>query len=202
MALSSAAPTVRDSPKPPTLNLENLPDPVSDPKEYGKVLGERTAIYNRELNEHYTATQQQQTQGVSSAQLWEDFAEEYDAYAQDQEGVEFATNKVIATAKRRGLDISKYMFANSDRFFRDVVKAYDARFGKPEGDDNETMETRDIHQRRPAKRQEQEDDRDEGRTQGIFGGQESGSQGRAPRPPQPGDMLKDLQDMQRKSGYY
>lgn len=196
---------IPEVPKEPTFNLDNLPDPVSDPKAYTKQMAARQAAYSRQLNDYYQEQNnvKAKTQGTYQ-QLWTDFASQYGEYADDQEGVEFATNKVRNTLIKRGVDVDKYMFSNPEKFFKEITKTYDARFGQP-GEDDEPVREEPVQRRRqPAQRQAVDRDGDELpiRTGGIFGGIDGGSGGRAPAQPQAGDMLKDLRDIQIKTGYY
>src|SRR5207244_1307062 len=57
MALTTAVSIPPVAPKEPVFNLENLPDPVSDPNAYAKEVASRTTQYNRELTEYYTQQQ-------------------------------------------------------------------------------------------------------------------------------------------------
>lgn len=195
MALTTAIPTTVPE-KEPVLNMDGLPDPVEQPKEYGEAIARRTSDFTRALGDYHTKQQTQAKQGQGdTGALWEDFAEQYEPYTLDQDRIEYATDKVVKQAKRKGIDISRYMYGNSDRFFQDVVKVYDKTFGKPEVEVDLEPEPQ---QRRaaPVKEDEEAD-----RTGGIFGGMDQGGN-RAPVKPVAGDMVKDLQDLQRKSGYY
>lgn len=198
MALTTAQPVLKVEPKEPQFSLENMPDIVADDgKSYAAELAKRTAQYTKDLQDFHQAKQTASAPapGQNPSELWNEFSQSYADYAADQEGIEFATQKVVAQAQRKGLDVNRYMFQNSDRFFRDVVKVYDERFGKPEAE-----EEVEPTPRRRAKRQEEPED--EGRTGGIFGGIDHSSGKGTPSAPPPGDMVKDLQDIQRKMGYY
>lgn len=201
LALTAAAPTIDvNLPAEPKINLEGLPDPLDNPKGYGEELARRTSQYNRDSQVYEAAKNTKSGPKYDGDALWEDFASEYGDYATDKEGVEFAVGLAVKQAQRRGLSVEKYMYQNSDRFFRDVTKVYDKRFGKPEQGDDGLDDT--PTPRRRQREASQDDDGDEGRTGGIFGGVDGGAGSRGPQKPQPGDMIKDLQDIQRKSGYY
>lgn len=197
--------TVAAPPKEPTFNLDNLPDPIADPKAYSEEMARRQGAYSKQLNDFYQEQRDvsARTQGTYQ-QLWSDFASQYGEYADDQEGVEFATQKVRNTLLKRGVDVDKYMFSQPDKFFKEITKTYDARFGQPE--ESESLEPEPMQRRRqPAQRQAVDrnpDDVQPNRTGGIFGGIDSGSGGRAAPIPPAGDMMKDLRDIQRKTGYY
>lgn len=200
LALSTASPTVVQEPKEPTFSLDGLPDPIDDAKGYAAELASRQAKYQGELQNFYTQKQNNTAAQTDNAgALWDDFKEQFGDYAEDMEGVEFATLKARNAAQRRGLDLNKYMYQNSDRFFRDVIKHYDARFGKP-GEEEDDVDVAPAP-RRKAKRMSDQDE-DDGRTSGVFGGLDASGGNRVPKAPPVGDMIKDLQDVQRKTGYY
>jgi hypothetical protein len=205
MALSTAAPIVSPTQvAEPKLNLENLPDPIVDRVGYGQELAKRTLAYQQDMAK-YAQSQMQPAPGGNFQQLWEDFTTDFAPYAEDEEGIEFAVTKVKRQAERRGLDVNKYMFQNRDRFFQDVVKVYDERFGKPGQEDGDEDNSRDTQRRqRGAQRRDMDDANGDvpDRTQGIFGGIDASGGNRAPRAPQAGDLIKDLQDIQRKTGYF
>lgn len=195
-------------PKEPVFNLEGLPDPMASPEAYAKEMGARQQAYSKSLHNFYQEQDRaNQSKAANYNQLWTDFATQNDSYAADMEGVEFATNKVRKTLERKGVDVNRYMLTNTDRFFSDITKAYDARFGAPEGDDLDVRQEPTQRPRQPAQRRtldhasDDVSDQETQRTGGIFGGIDSGGN-RAPPTPPPGDMIKDLQDIQRKMGYY
>lgn len=197
--------TIAAPPKEPAFNLDNLPDPMADPAAYTKELASRQTAYTKQMHEFYQEqnTAAAKTQGTYQ-QLWSDFATQYGEYADDQEGVEFATQKVRNTLIKRGVDVDKYMFSQPDKFFKEITKTYDARFGQPE--EGESLEPEPMQRRRAAPQREaldrNADDVQPNRTAGIFGGIDSGSGGRTPAAAPPGDMMKDLREIQRKTGYY
>lgn len=197
--------TIVAPPKEPTFNLENLPDPIADPAAYTKEMASRQVNYSKQLHEFYQEQNNAsaRTQGTYQ-QLWSDFASQYGEYADDQEGVEFATQKVRNTLLKRGVDVDKYMFSQPDKFFKEITKTYDARFGQPE--ESESLEPEPAPRRRAAPQRQavdrDADDLQPNRTGGIFGGIDSGGGGRSAPTPPPGDMMKDLRDIQRKTGYY
>lgn len=201
--------TQPQAPQPPAaLSFEGLPDPVEDPKAYGEQLQSRIdqmiqsrMQYDRDLRAHQGA--QTQTKDV----LWEDFSEAFPDYAADEERVGFVTQKVLKRAAARGLDTDRYMLGNSNRFFRDIVKEYNNVFGEPEtADDDEDFEPEPKPRRRTQRRAQDDDYEPRGRTGGILGGMDGGAgrqpRGRTPTDEGPGDMIKEIQEIQRKGGYY
>lgn len=206
MALLAAPAVVRDDTRDtnaPLIDLKGLPDPLTDADGYNAALSERIsgAIANGiALNANAGAAH---ANAASRAdQLFEDFTEKFDAYSEFPDRVQFAAEKVAARAQARGLDVQKYMFATPDRFFADVVREYDGTFGKPEDEGDtgvdETDEGADVvGQRQPL----EADESDDGRSASIFGGQNP-TGGKKTATQQPSDMIKDMQDLQRASGFY
>jgi len=190
----------------PELSLENLPDPVTDSKAYAAELIKRGREHDRAMQnweEQRKQAASPQPMGDPDA-LWQDFSDAYPAYVEDEDLINVATVKAAKRLTQRGVDITKYMYANSDLFFKDIVREYEKTFGKPK-DDNDDIDGREQLERpapqRATSRASDVDDGDDGRTEGILGGAESGGirpQGK----PKPGDFIKDLQDMQRGSGYF
>lgn len=199
MALTTAAPSVTTTQQEPKLNMDGLPDPLDKPKEYGEALAKRVADFNAETQRFYREQERQRQAAAPDFDgLWREFSTTNEAYLEDQEGLEFIVNKVKKDAERKGLDLNRYMFQNSDRFFRDITTAYDKRFGKP-GEDEENLEDTRTTRRKAA---EPEGEEEANRTGGIFGGIDGSSGGRKPASAPAGDLIKDLQDIQRKSGYF
>lgn len=191
LALTQTVPTQVSQPRATgkePVDLKGLPDPAFDPEGFSKGLQERvTEQMNRyvdgKLEEQNTARRTAQTETDKYNILWEDFAIAHPELADDMDQVEIAATLLAKDAQRRNIDVQRYMFGNSPRFIEDVAKKHAALFGNKQeaagGQDEE-----------PASR-----------TGGIFGGLEGGNRPAAQRPA-PGDMIKDLHDIQRKTGYY
>jgi hypothetical protein len=115
--------------------------------------------------------------------LWNDFKSQYPDIAEDERKVKFLAGEVMAAAESRGLDREAYMYGG--QFLKDLVAEYKKEFGEED---------------------EEDDLPEDGRTAGIFGGQESGnaaSSGRKdPRQSERPDMFTDLKTIQKKSGYF
>lgn len=205
MALLAPAVSVVVPPKEPQLNMDGLPDPIVNPKEYGQELAKRQTAYFTEM-QNYNAAKNAPPPGAGDVNvLWEDFKSQHGEYLENEDGLEFAITKVLKKAKAKGIDIDKYRFQFSDRFFKDITETYDGLFGKP----GEQEDVDDVEDRRtPARKAQPEpdEDSDEGRTSGIFGGIDSSGTGKRGSPEvnpyAPSGMVKDIQDMQRKSGYF
>ena len=193
-------------PERPTLNLESLPDPVTDAKAYAQAIAERTMAYQSAIQDYTTkasAATAKPSLGDPDA-LWEDFTEQYPDYADAESQIRFATAEVAQRLAKRGVDVQKYMFTHADQFYKSIVKEFDKTFGSPvedpdEGDERATQERQAT--RRRARTQDDGDDDGDGRTDGILGGSENqGVRQGAPKPK--GGLIEDLQAIQRKTGYY
>ena len=194
----------------PQMNLDNLPDPVSNPKEYGAAIAAATLKYQNDLSGWENRRQQAVTPpklGDPDA-VFEEFAEQFPEYVENEERITFATAQVSKKLAKKGIDVQKYLFTKSPQLFKEIIKTYDDVFGKPEGlgEDGDATGDEPVTPTRPKPRQVQaaDDDAndDEGRTEGIFGGGEPGAGPARGAAPKPGDLIKDIQDMQRKSGYF
>lgn len=176
---------VQQTTAPAGIDLKGLPDPIEESEKYGIMLAERIAAHTKAVTEAaQNSMRSEQSQEKQIEELWEGFGKKYSDLAEDQDRVEFAATKVAKEAKAKGMDVSKYMFVTRDQFYADVAKKHEELFGKPsDGDDNDTPEEPD-------------------RTAGIFGGMESGGRPATGKQPPQGDMIKDLQDLQRKGGYF
>lgn len=185
LALTQAAPQAPQAP--PALSFEGLPDPLHDAEGYARALTQRI-FQHSEATRQYEAQVAQQRQGNSDryALLFEDFSIQYPELAEDEELLRIATQTAVDKVKRRGIDVDRYMFGNTPRFFSDVVKEHERLFGKRDTADAGQEGNDGAH-----------------RTGGIFGGQESGGRPAPGRGQEkPGDMIKELQDVQRKLGLF
>lgn len=183
-----AEPTAPQAPG--ALSFADLPDPTTDPEAYGRALNDRITAHTKAQND-YADWQGKQAKSASNKQaaLWEDFAIQYPEISGDKVKAEFAAQTVARAAHARGIDVERYMYTHSTRFLADVAKVYEQTFGKPVNDD----EDEEDDNARPASR-----------TAGIFGGEQSGGKpaGRGSQVEQPGDMIKELHETQRKLGLF
>lgn len=192
----------------PKLSLDNLPDPIVDKEAYAAEIANRTMKFQNDMaqfNQRVAEAQRPQQLGNPDA-MWEDFVEKYPAYAEDDELIRFATSTVAQRLAQRGIDVPKLMYTQPDRFFKEIVKYYDAKFGNPEDEDDE-----EVEDTRPAPRQRQRKQREEGLDHDDDGDGRDDIMGGSPMPGSPapqierlknGDFIGDLQAMQRKSGYF
>lgn len=208
----STRPIVVQAPQPqpeikePTLDLKGLPDPVAQPEAYAEVIAQRTIKYQNDMQDYRTrksGAAKPQAGGDFDA-LWEDFVEKNPAYAENDARTRFAVGEVAKKLAKKGVDMNRYLFTRSERFFKDVTDEYDKVFGKPVTEDDLDLEDRpDQSKGRRSQRASSDDDGDDGRAATILGGGDNPSGTReGPPTPKPGDFIKDLTDMQRKSGYF
>jgi hypothetical protein len=184
-----AQPLVQAAPATPKMDMTNLPDPTLDPEAYAREVANRTTAYIgavEQVRQAQSAGAAQSNQRVEA--LWEDFNAKYPQYAEHADRVEFAATKIAQRAAARGLDVNKYIFGASGVFMADVAAEMDKTFGKPEVEDPD------------------DDGADDGRTGGIFGGNESGGKPTKVDEPnragfQPNSMFGDIQQWQAKSGF-
>jgi hypothetical protein len=189
----------------PQVDTSGLPDPITDPEGFNKGLNDRIsrAVETAQRNVSIEQSNQQSIQQRADA-LWEDFSEKYPWLKDKQDLVEFVAGKVAQRAQGKGLDLSRYMFVTPDLFFGDVIKGLgdlgvtQPSDEDPDGASGDTPATAQGAPQRPAQGSEPPD-----RTAGLFGGQDSGGRpAKGAEQDTPGDMLKDLKDLQRASGYF
>lgn len=159
-------------------------DPGIEPEKFAATLAGYTnyVIEQREAvkqaEQERINAQRQKTQG-----LWDDFSSQYKDYTENQGRVGYAYQAVTGRLAQRGIDVDQYASYNKADLFKAVAAEYDSVFGKPG---------------QPA----QDDDADDSnRTAGIFGGIEAGGQPSKGKE-KPGDMIADLKDIQRASGFF
>lgn len=182
--------------KPKGVDLSGLPDPTEDPEKYHKALNERINSAMDAYGNYVQQSRQSQEQSEATRQerlsaLWEDFSESHPELADKEDIVSFAAQNAVKRAQRKGLDVDKYMFVNSEVFFDDVTREVE-RVKKQFGDDQDTGKDKD----------QDEDDLDTARTAGIFGGQESGGKpNKGKGQDKPGSLIEELQAIQKKEGF-
>lgn len=190
----SPAPAV--PPPQPKFDLQGLPDPVQDLDGFRRDLETRVNGYVQ----HATATSVQQVREETSSateaeRLWAEFQRNYPDWAKYEELTSSVASQLVNRVKARGGDPKKYLFQDSKTFYSDLDRELRSKYGAlltPE-------EAEEEDERRAADLMGEDD----GRTAGLFGGQESGGRPSAPKPGQEsGDMVKDLQDLQRKTGFF
>ena len=100
---------------------------------------------------------------------------------------------MLDKAKARGIDPQRYITTGREQFFGDIASEYKALFGdrKLGADDLDNTDTEDEGE-------------DNSRAMSIFGGLEGSGkpQGKETGKAALGDMVKDIQDIQRRTGFY
>lgn len=184
-------------PAEPKLDLTNLPDPVYNAKEFNEQLQARITANVAALVDHRVVVQNAATAGQRSQEqaataLWDNFRSNYSDYAENEDQVAFAAQKVAEELRQKGVDVPRYMSSRQDMFMKDVTKKMDSIFGKPNGEVDVDLDDNDGNKGND----------DVQRTAGIFGGNNSPT----PRSPSgkaaQGDMIAEIQEMQMKSGLF
>jgi hypothetical protein len=188
------------------MNLENLPDPVTDPQGYGREIAKR----GQEMiasQRNYDAWAQRQVANQSTAlnSVWERFTKEHGEFAAHEKLVTAAAANVIGAAKARNIDANKYVLGDTENFFEDVM----AEMKEMAGEDafkvkDETDEMDDgTGGEGIAVGGLDEDDEEADRSAGVFGGNDSGSR---PNPDKqkdaPADMFSEIRKFQQKDGWH
>lgn len=170
--------------------LADLPDPVSDPDAYTRALETRI---NERIDGALAANKQATQDAAKSSSridaLWTEFAEDHPDYAENSKLTEYCATKVAETADAKGLNLDTYMFTNSKQFFKDIIGEMDSMLPK-----QETTE--------PKENTKDTENEDDNRTGGIFGGLETGGSTSSGSDVEEGDLISDLTDLQRQSGYF
>lgn len=173
---------------PATVDLENLPDPVTDPKAYAEAIVSRgdAVLRARQQEQDWDrgqkASLQERVDGV-----WDQFSKAYPAYAGKTDLIEAAATKAVSAARAQGIDPNKYMFSATPQFFADTVKTLEGW-----GIKNEAAE-------------EEQDTTPATRTSGIPGGLESSgklTQGKDPDEERIPSLMDELKDWKLKTGFY
>lgn len=174
---------------PDPVDVDDSIDPLMDKDDFTRALDRRimTLVENSQgAQDNLYASQTQINE--SAEQMWSDYSEWNPDWADVPEKVEYAVSRVTANAQKRGYNLEQYMFANTQQFFADIDAEMVAVFGEPAGEG------------------EGDDGGDDSldRTGGLFpgGAPEGMPRSRAPKEGQPGDMMKDIQDLQRESGFW
>lgn len=149
----------------PYLDLEtDMPDLVDSPKEYAREQARRIQAHNRAVLK-FDRDQERNEEAAQSRDtgIIEQFKAKYPGYS--TKVARAVAEDVIAKAQQRGINPNLYVYGQTDKFFEDVVTAYEAEVGKPTpAPVQKTASTAPVDPLEETLR-----------TGGIFGGQESGS---------------------------
>jgi hypothetical protein len=187
------------------MNLENLPDPVTDPQGYAREIAKRgqEMIASQRNYDAWAATKQKQS-ATAYDTVWNKFTQDHPEYAAHEKLVKAAATSVIAEARSRNLDPNKLVLGDTENFFEDVMKEMRDMAG---GDtifkaEDDTDETDDNNAGASGASLETEDEDDPDRTAGVFGGQDSGGRPNPSAKPVETDMFKDIREFQQKNGWH
>ena len=226
MALLSTSPSLNEPQAPQLINIDTikLPDPALQPDEYATAVQRRTEAQfeNNRRKQEFEQSQQAQIKEKAD-RLWDAFTEKYPGIAEDKARIEFVAARVASAAKARGIDVQRYMFGTQDKYIADVAAEYEKIFGPVERDDvgddtndYDWQEDEDYVDEEPRPRQRRQAQRQApaprsrrrqraaraDRTGGIFGGYESGHRPSRVAEEDGPDMIDDLHNLQRKTGFF
>lgn len=169
-------------PPPPPLDLKGLPDPMDDRTQWEGAAAQRINQYLNQRLELERQAAQAQPEANPADHLWNEFKAAHPDIAADEEKVGVAVHFAKEKAKRRGLDVDRYMAGASDMFFEDVVAEHERLFGK-------------------AKPVQQKAEDVDNRTAGLFGGMEGMGKPTQAKSTEPlGSLSGDILKMQRSAG--
>lgn len=207
MAGKGAVGDVITAPEASKVDMSGLPSAADDPDGFSKGLNERLGKAISEsvgaITTHERAVAAQANERSSRTQgLWDEFTELHPELDDYQDYVEVAATRVAKRAQRRGLDLDTYMFKGSDQFLSDVAEEAN-KIVKPLLEKGKGEEGNKGEEGEKGEGEKGEEGAD--RTGGIFGGLD-GQEGGGPSAEAEGlktdSLLKDLEDIQRKTGYY
>lgn len=180
------------------IDYKALPDPTMEPENYAKALNQQVqlVIKGQKTLEDYNAGRQQTEQERIST-LWSDFRGKYTAHGEMPELAQTAAVTVAQKARARGMDVNKYMYANSPQFMAEVAAEMDRIAGRPlaQQEDDDGDDTSGVN----IPRVPRADAVDDHRTGGMFGGTEAG--GRPIIERREPDMFDDVREWQKKTGF-
>jgi hypothetical protein len=191
------------------MNLENLPDPVTDPQGYAKEIAKRGAdMLASQRNYDAWVAQKQKQSSDALETVWNNFSQAHPEYASHTKLVQAAASSAISAARARGIDPNKYVVGDTENFFEDVMKEMrdmaggDTIFKADTEDGDETDDTGTGGAGATTGDLGEADDEDPDRTAGVFGGQDSGGRPNPSAKPLDVDMFKDIREFQQKNGWH
>lgn len=114
------------------IDLNNMPDPVTQPREYAQEVARRTQrLFDARLQAFQHEQQRTSTAQSRSAGLWNDFQRRFPQYKDKDDQIGYVLNRVKARADAIGVDADRYMYGpGREQFFRDVDEEYKKVFGE------------------------------------------------------------------------
>lgn len=175
---------------PTEVDLNNLPDPVVNPKEYAAAIVQRgdAVLRTRQQQANWEANQAAQLDQRTQA-IWDQFTKEHPALADKSDLVEAAAGKAVAKARQMGMDTNRYMFSATNQFFNDTIGILNGWGIKDEAADDAD----DDSAAKPS-----------GRTAGIPGGLDSGgrlSAGKDPDETRIPTLMEEVRGWKMKTGF-
>lgn len=178
------APVYTPAPAAPAAPQWDWESVAMEPEKLGPTIAQYT---NYVIEQREAAQREEEARRTAASRdanaLWTDFSSTYKEYADKGDQVGYAYQKVTGKLAEKGINVAEYANLHRTALFKQVAEEYDSIFGSPKAV------------------KEDSDPDDSNRTAGIFGGFESGGQPNKGKE-QPGDMIKDLKDIQRASGFF
>lgn len=177
----------------PTQQEAAIPDPLENPDGYTQAITERILGRVDELLRTNAAQQNQHNElANASDQLWTDFSEAFPEWSEFPDEIGFVAQKVLDKAIERRVDPERYVFANRDKYFKDIEAEAKRMFGHlivDEDGENKGAGT------------PYDDDTD--RSGGIWGGNGAAMPtSKGANPAAKGDMIADIIKLQKDSGFH
>lgn len=210
-----AAPQQRMDPKEVRFSLEGLPNPLDDRDGYDRGLQERISAFVQAQNEAVRQELESKHAAKSSA---EHHRQQFYAAYPEWEGKDKLVGLVAAeVAEELGANAQAFIEHRSTKFYERVAKKLEEQYGAliedaGDRDDRDDDVPGFYGDREPSRRTQQSrrrrhsDDGDDGRTAGMFSGMEAGGRPAATRRGRgkdgPGDMIAELHQVQRESGFF
>ncbi len=133
-AQPAAATVVPVAPVEPTINLDGLPDPTEDPKDYARQLNERVSGVAREsarsAAEQVTQSMKRESEITG---MWQKIYAQNPELAEHSDITELMAKQEIVRLQARGVDPIGYFRANSEDFLNTVSANVNSRLDKIRG---------------------------------------------------------------------
>lgn len=190
------------------MNLENLPDPVTDPQGYAREIAKRgQEMIASQRNYDAWAAQRAKQSTDAYASVWNKFTTDHPEYASHEKLVQAAATSVIAEARSRNIDPNKLVLGDTDNFFEDVMKEMRDMAGgdtifKADTEDEDEPNAGTGGEGAATGGLDEDDDGEDDRTVGVFGGQDSGGRPNPNPKPVDTDMFAEIRKFQQKEGWH
>lgn len=201
------------APQFPTLNLDDLPDPIREPDKFKKELAARQQKFTQDAVVATAQTigqKQAATQDYNAKidEVWAQFNTKYKDFADQDDIVQVQTQKLLKEAEARGVDMDTYVFGNTEKFIDELGGRVKSRLEALGWKPKSGQESGHEDESEPAKGLEtQADAEDAGRTT-VFQGGDFGTLGGAPAPKgkqkegSASSLVDELRATQKRMGIY